>query len=81
MAAGAVPANPPYPLIQLIVDRQGKVNDGTTLLANEMVVRQNIGIEAVKGATKIDLPDEPLIHEDPQVPVHGAHAQIRKLLT
>lgn len=69
-----------YPLIESLIHGKLKITDGSAPVADEMVVRLDVRIKAVKRASRLDPVDETLFCEDHEISVHGAHAQPRKIL-
>jgi hypothetical protein len=65
--------------VERFIDRQLQIDDHSALLAYEMIMRSCLGIEAVKGAAIVDPPDQALLDQDIQVPVHCPHAKVRIL--
>jgi hypothetical protein len=63
-----------HPLIQRLVHRQFQIDDRAAPFTDKVVMGSNVGVEAIKGAAEIYLPDQPLIHEDIEVAVHRTHA-------
>ena len=68
------------PAVQGFVDGQLEIDDRSALLADEVVVLSDVGIEAVEGAPEVDLADQLLVQKDVQVPVDRPHAEIREFL-
>ena len=68
-----------HPLIQGLIDRELQIHDRTAAFADEMIVRPNVGVEAIVGAAEVNLLDQTLVHKDVEVPVDRAHAEVREL--
>jgi hypothetical protein len=68
-----------HPLIQGLVYRQFQIDDRTASFTEKVVMRPDIGIEAIKGAAEIDLLDQPLVHQDVEVSVHRTHTEVGEL--
>ena len=67
-------------IVQASIDRQLQINDRTTALTDKVVVRSDIGIEAIKSAPKIDLLYQSLLDQDAEITIHRTHAQIGELV-
>ena len=79
MAAHRIRRGLVHPLIQGFIDRKLQIHDRTAALADEVVVRSDVGVETIVGAAEIYLLDQILLDQDVEIPVDCTHAEIREL--
>jgi hypothetical protein len=79
MAAGPKRRMLVNPLVEFVVDGQHEVRYGSAPFTDEVIVGTGVGIEAIKGTSKIDLFDESLLYQDIQIAIDGSHTEVGKL--
>ena len=68
-------------LCQKMVYWQIKVSNAAAVLADKVMMRQDLSLEPVIAASEVKLAYQSLFHENPQVPIHRAQTKVRELLS
>jgi hypothetical protein len=68
-----------YLLVQRLVNRQLQIDDRAAALTDKVVVRPDIGVEAIEGAPEINLLDQSLLDQDVEIAIDRTHTQAGKL--
>lgn len=61
--------------VQLLIERNLKIDDELAFLADQVVVTLDLGLESVKGTAKIDFSNQALLMQHQEIAIDGAQAE------